>query len=211
MKYFYAARLSREKNDDKIIQAVPDGMFCYVIDQFSDHHRPALRRLLLEIKEGDELHVRSMAEFASLDFTIVRHDSRILKALHQIILILQQAKDKGFILRVQNDEYWNGENTKENLKNAYRVLGIFTDTHRALILRAQREAYEARKAKGLPIGRGLSPKIKKILPIVIERMAKGESPMVLSREYGIARSTIYRIRDNAIRDGKLPDTIKGKR
>ncbi|EOW4242956.1 hypothetical protein ACOXBD_000167 [Escherichia coli] len=204
MKYFYAVRLSREKNDDKIIQAVPDGMFCYVIDQFSDHHRPALRRLLLEIKEGDELHVRSMAEFASLDFTIVRHDSRILKALHQIILILQQAKDKGFILRVQNDEYWNGENTKENLKNAYRVLGIFTDTHRALILRAQREAYEARKAKGLPIGRGMSDKVKRCLPDVLEDLKNSVNPKDIAKKYNIGRSTVYRIKERAVMSGNIP-------
>ncbi len=204
MRYFYAVRPSREEDDDKIIQAVPDGMFCYVIDQYSDHQRPGLRRLLLEIKPGDELHVRSIAEFTYLDFTIVRHDSRILKALHQIILILQQAKDKGFILRVQNDEYWSGENTKENLKNAYRVLGALTDAHRALILRAQKEAYEARKAKGLPIGRGLSDKVKQCLPDVIEDLKNGYRPKDVAEKYNISRATVYRIKERAALSGDIP-------
>lgn len=132
MKYFYAVRLSREKNDDKIIQAVPDGMFCYVIDQYSDHHRPALRRLLLEIKEGDELHVRSMGDFTGLDRAIFDENARYLKAIGDIVLILEMAKQKGFTLHSQKEDFWNGEKLKDSLKVTYQCYGMLINTDEAL-------------------------------------------------------------------------------
>lgn len=132
MKYFYAARLSREKSDDKIIQAVPDGMFCYVIDQYSDHHRPALHRLLLEIKEGDELHVRSVADFTGFDPAIFDENARYLKAIGDIVLILEMAKQKGFTLYSQKEDFWNGERLEDALKVTYQFYGMFINADEAL-------------------------------------------------------------------------------
>lgn len=159
--------------------------------------RPALKAMMAKLRAGDCVYVHSL--------------DRLGRRLVGIMSLADEFKRKGVVLHVLEPKMRLGAVDDDPINNAMASLfGLVAELEHGLILKRQKQAYEARKAKGLPIGRGLSPKIKKQMPFVIERLAKGESPMALSREYGIARSTIYRIRDNAIRDGKLPATVKAK-
>lgn len=162
-----------------------------------DLERPKLRELCDWLRDGDDLYV------ASID--------RMGRRMMDVLNLVDELQKKGVRVHfLKEGQVIGGEMNAVN-RFFLQVMAGAAEMERSFMLERQKEAYEARKAAGKPIGRGLAPKIKQQLPYILKDMAAGnESMSDLCRKYKIARSTIYRLRDNAIRDGKLPATVKVK-
>ena len=162
-----------------------------------DLERPKLRELCDWLRDGDDLYV------ASID--------RMGRRMMDVLNLVDELQKKGVRVHfLKEGQVIGGEMNAVN-RFFLQVMAGAAEMERSFMLERQKEAYEARKAAGKPVGRGLAPKIKQQLPYILKDMEQGKESMSdLCRKYKIARSTIYRLRDNAIRDGKLPATVKVK-
>lgn len=129
------------------------------------------------IREGDTLVVTRLDRLA-----------RSVIDLHQII---EQIAAKGAAFKVLQQQ---GIDTSTSTgKLLLTMLGAVAEFEADIRAERQKDGIEAAKAKGVYKGRKPS-----IDPAVIrEALAGGESPSALARRLGIARSTVYRLRDEA--------------
>ncbi|WP_157917097.1 recombinase family protein [Escherichia coli] len=163
-----------------------------------DLDRPALRELCGWLREGDDLYV------ASID--------RLGRKLTDVMGVVDELRQKGVRVHFLKEGQIIGGEMNAVQEFFIQLMAAAAQMERSFMLERQKEANEARRAAGKPVGRGLAPKIKQQLPYILKDMEqRKESMSDLCRKYKVARSTMYRIRDNAIRDGKLPEIVKVKK
>ncbi len=76
------------------------------------------------------------------------------------------------------------------------MLGAVAEFERSMIRERQREGIEIAKTKGVYKGR--KPALTdEQTAIVLERLAAGEHPADLAREFGVSRATVYNVRARA--------------
>ncbi|MDE2441555.1 MAG: recombinase family protein [Betaproteobacteria bacterium] len=127
------------------------------------------------IREGDTLIVTRLDRLA-----------RSVIDLHQIIA---RVADKGASFRVLQQ---SGIDTSTSTgKLTLAVLAAVAEFEADIRAERQRDGIEAAKAKGIYKGRPATIDGTAIK----DALATGESPSVLARRMGIARSTVYRLRD----------------
>lgn len=140
--------------------------------------RPVLRDCVAYVREGDTLHVHSIDRLA-----------RNLVDLEQIIALLT---DKGVSVYFHKERLSFSGSSDAMSRLILQVMGAFAQFERELINERRREGQALARAKGKHMGR---PAL--LQPETIEqirtRLAAGEKRMELAKEYGISRSTIYRL------------------
>lgn len=141
--------------------------------------RPALQECLAFVREGDTVVVWSIDRLA-----------RSLKDLQELI---ERFNAKGVSVEFVTERLTFSANADDPFaKLQLQMLGAIAEFERALIRKRQREGIQKAKQKGVYKGR--KPSIDR--DAVLDRLDAGQTPTAIAREMGIARLTVYRIRDD---------------
>lgn len=145
-----------------------------------DTARPALTEALGYVREGDTLVVHSM--------------DRLARNLEDLRRTVRELTERG--VRVQfvkeNLTFTGDDSPMSNL--LLSMLGAVAEFERAMIRERQREGIAIAKAKGVYTGR--KPALSEAQAVeVVARLAAGESAADLAREFGVARATVYNVKN----------------
>ncbi|TWS20204.1 recombinase family protein [Tsukamurella asaccharolytica] len=141
--------------------------------------RPALTEALGFVREGDTLVVHSM--------------DRLARNVEDLRRIVRELTERGVRVEfVKEAMTFTGEDSPMN-NLMLTMLGAVAEFERSLILERQREGIAVAKARGAYKGR--TPKLTDEQATELRaRLAGGESPAALAREYNVARQTVYNYR-----------------
>lgn len=156
--------------------------------------RPQLNAMLDYVRDGDHIYI------ASLD--------RLGRRVTGLLKLVDELRERGVTLHSIKENYVLGAAQSPIQTAFFQMMAVMAELERNLMLERQAEAYAVAKAKGKKIGRGESEHIAQIKDRVIAELAANERPMDIARWHKIARSSVYRIREQAIKDGKLPTKIR---
>lgn len=150
-----------------------------------DTDRPQLAALLSYVREGDTLLVHSM--------------DRLARNVDELRAMVRDLTARGVKVQfVKEALTFTGEDSP--LSNLLlSVLGAVAQFERELIRERQREGVELAKRRGAYKG-GRYKLTQEQAAIVARRVAAGDSPSELAREYNVHRQTIYRTREAAKHD-----------
>lgn len=127
------------------------------------------------------------------DTLIVTRLDRLARSVIDLHQIIARVTDKGASLRVlQQAGIDTGTSTG---KLTLAVLAAVAEFEADIRAERQRDGIEAAKAKGVYKGRPAKIDAAEIK----QALATGESPSALAKRMGIARSTVYRLRDELAR------------
>lgn len=158
--------------------------------------REQLKAMLSYAREGDHLYV------ASLD--------RLGRNLIGILKMVEDLRERGIVLHCLKEGYTLGAEKNALQEAFFQIMGVMAQLERNIMLERQAEAYAAAKAAGKQIGRGRSKRRQESEEFVIEALKNGHQPAKIARAHKISRTSVYRIRDQAIKDGKLPANFRVK-
>lgn len=154
---------------------VPDKVFEEKISG-KDSNRPKLREMLAWVRGGDVVYVESI--------------SRLARNIRDLLWIVDELQKKEVELVSLKE---NIDTSSPTGKFLLSVMGAMAELERDTIRQRQQEAYEARRSKGLPIGR---PKVKlsKTFSKNYSSWKEREITAVqfMERE-GMKKSTFYRV------------------
>ena len=123
------------------------------------------------------------------DTLIVTRLDRLARSVIDLHQIIARLTDKGVAFRVLQQAGIDTSTSTGKLTLA--VLAAVAEFEADIRAERQRDGIEAAKAKGVYKGRPAT-----IDPVAIKAaLETGESPSVLARRMGIARSTVYRLRE----------------
>lgn len=145
-----------------------------------DTKRPELQRCLKWLRKGDTLHVHSI--------------DRLARNLADLQGIVSGLTDRGVTVKFYKEklEFTGDDSPLQKLQ--LQMMGAFSEFERALIKERQREGIVAAKAQGKQIG--AAPKLSpETLAIIQQRLAVHVNKKELATEFGISRTTLYKIRD----------------
>lgn len=146
-----------------------------------DTDRPELRAALGYVREGDTLVVHSM--------------DRLARSLVDLRTLVDELTGRGVTVEfVKEGLTFSPSGADACSTLMLSVMGAVAEFERSLILERQREGIALAKAAGKYKGRkpSLTPDGEREL---VERLTAGDSATALAREYGIARASVYKIRD----------------
>lgn len=156
---------------------------------FTDHAsgkdtaRPALQACLDWVREGDTLIVHSM--------------DRLARSLVDLRQTVDQLTERGVAVRFAKEGLtFTRDKADPCSVLMLSVMGAVAEFERSMILERQREGIAIAKAKGVYKGR--KPALTKAKAAqVLSRLAAGESATDLAKEFGVARATIYNLKQRA--------------
>jgi DNA invertase Pin-like site-specific DNA recombinase len=162
----------------------PDNVF---IDKLSgkDRNRPALESMIKYARKGDTVYVKSF--------------DRLGRSMIDVLQIVKDINAKGASLHIINGGYvYSGDDTPMMVL----LMGIsasIAEFERAMIRERSLEGIaNAKLIPGKYVGR--KPKFNSEQEkTIVDRMNNGESVTELSREFGISRDGIYKIRNRLIK------------
>ncbi|ELH6637650.1 recombinase family protein [Escherichia coli] len=158
--------------------------------------REQLKKMLEYVRAGDHVYV------ASLD--------RLGRNLIGILKMVEDLRKRGVVLHCLKEGYTLGAENNALQEAFFQIMGVMAQLERNVMLERQAEAYAAAKAAGKQIGRGKSKRRQESEEFVIEALKNGHQPAKIARAHNISRTSVYRIRDQAIKDGKLPANFRVK-
>ncbi|MCH4774751.1 recombinase family protein [Escherichia coli] len=158
--------------------------------------RDQLKEMLNYVRAGDHVYV------ANLD--------RIGRNLIGILKMVEDLRGRGVVLHCLKEGYVLGAEKNALQEAFFQMMGVLAQLERNIMLERQAEAYAAAKASGKQIGRGKSKRRQESEEFVIEALKNGHQPAKIARAHKISRTSVYRIRDQAIKDGKLPANFRVK-
>lgn len=161
-----------------------------------NEEREQLRAMLEYVREGDHVYV------ASLD--------RLGRNLIGILKMVEDMRERGVILHCIKEGYALGAEKNALQEAFFQMMGVLAQLERNIMLDRQAEAYATARAMGKQIGRGKSKRRQESEEFVIEALKNGHQPAKIARAHKISRTSVYRIRDQAIKDGKLPANFRVK-
>lgn len=146
--------------------------------------RPALTEALGYVRDGDTLVVHSM--------------DRLARSLEDLRRTVRELTARGvrvhFVKEKENLTFTGDDSPMSTL--LLSMLGAVAEFERSMIKERQREGIELAKAKGVYKGR--KPALtEEQTAAVLERLAGGEHPADLAREFGVSRATVYNVRARA--------------
>lgn len=159
-------------------------------------HEAGCQKVFAEKKSGRKASDREQLALA-LDFIregdvlVVTRLDRLARSVIDLHQIIARLTEKGAAFRVLQQ---SGIDTSTSTgKLTLAVLAAVAEFEADIRAERQKDGIEAAKAKGVYKGR------KATVPAneVREALAAGESPAALAKRMGIARSTVYRLRDAA--------------
>lgn len=175
------ARVSSEDQDCTIQEAALTAAGCSVVRSekrsgTTMDGRDELATVLSFIREGDVLMVTRI--------------DRLARSVQDLENIVSQLRERGAHLRATEQPI----DTSTPAGVAFlQMLGVFAQFETALRRERQLEGIAKAKAKGVYKGRPATIDAQAIQ----EALAAGESPAALAKRLGVARSTVYRLRDAA--------------
>lgn len=175
------ARVSSEDQDCTIQEAALTAAGCSVVRSekrsgTTMDERDELATVLSFIREGDVLMVTRI--------------DRLARSVQDLENIVSQLRERGAHLRATEQPI----DTSTPAGVAFlQMLGVFAQFETALRKERQLEGIAKAKAKGVYKGRPATIKAE----VIQEALAAGESPAALAKRLGVARSTVYRLRDAA--------------
>ncbi len=158
--------------------------------------RDQLKEMLNYVRAGDHVYV------ASLD--------RLGRNLIGILKMVEDLRGRGVVLHCLKEGYVLGAEKNALQEAFFQMMGVLAQLERDLMLERQEEAYAAARAEGKQIGRGKSKRRQESEEFVIEALKNNHQPAKIARAHKISRTSVYRIRDQAIKDGKLPANFRVK-
>lgn len=144
----------------------------------ADADRPELAKALDFMREGDT-------------FVVTKID-RLARNMKHLLEIVETTQARGAALRILDMDLDTGTPTGRLM---LQVLGAVGEFERAMMLERQREGIAKAKAEGRYKGR---PPMETAKVDAIRAMkAAGKTPTQIAKEAGVARSTVYRILEQA--------------
>lgn len=161
---------------------------------FTDHIsgkdtlRPELQRALEYVREGDTLVVHSM--------------DRLARSLKDLLGLVDELTGRGVAVEfVKEHLLFTPDRSDPRSVLMLSMMGAVAEFERAMILERQREGIALAKARGVYTGR--KPALSEAqVTEVVARLARGESATDLAREFGVARATVYNVRQRAAEGGE---------
>jgi len=145
-----------------------------------DINRPQLQECLEYLREGDTLHVHSI--------------DRLARNLADLQGIVADLTGRGISVKFHKENliFTGDDNAIQKLQ--LQMMGAFSEFERSLIRERQREGIAAAKAQGKQIG--AAPKLsQETLAIIKQRLSVHVNKKELAAEFGISRTTLYKIID----------------
>lgn len=142
----------------------------------ADGDRPELEKALEYLRDGDD------------DVFVVTKIDRLARNTKHLLQIVETIADRGASLRVLDMGLDTGT---PNGKLMLTMLGAIGEFERAMMLERQREGIAKAKAKGNYTGRPPMDPAK--VDAMKAAKADGMTPSKIAKEFGVARSTVYRI------------------
>lgn len=160
---------------------------------FTDHIsgkdtlRPELQRALEYVREGDTLVVHSM--------------DRLARSLKDLLGLVDELTGRGVAVEfVKEHLLFTPDRSDPRSVLMLSMMGAVAEFERAMILERQREGIALAKARGVYTGR--KPALSEVqVAEVLRRLGEGESAADLAREFGVARATVYNVRQRAAESG----------
>lgn len=156
---------------------------------FTDHAsgkntaRPELTACLDYVREGDTLVVHSM--------------DRLARSLVDLRQTVDQLTARGVAVQfVKEHLTFTRDESDPCSVLMLSIMGAVAEFERSMILERQREGIAIAKAKGVYKGRKPALSDAQVAEVV-QRMAAGESATDLAREFGVARATIYNVKQRS--------------
>lgn len=155
-----------------------------------DTVRPALTEALGYVRDGDTLVVHSM--------------DRLARSLEDLRRTVRELTARGVRVHfVKENLTFTGDDSPMSTL-LLSMLGAVAEFERSMIRERQREGIELAKVKGVYKGR--KPALtEEQTAAVLERLAGGEHPADLAREFGVSRATVYNVRARAVAGGDAGD------
>jgi DNA invertase Pin-like site-specific DNA recombinase len=140
----------------------------------SRRDRPGLDAALADLRAGDVLRV------VALD--------RLGRSLADLVAIMQTLHDRGAHLRSLREAI---DTTTAAGRMLFGIFGALAEYERAMTIERTAERLSAMKRRGLPIGR--KPALTGAqIDMARNELARGTSAVVVARNLGCGRSTLYR-------------------
>lgn len=141
-----------------------------------DTERPALKACMAHLRAGDTLHVHSIDRLA-----------RNLKNLQELV---EDMTGRGVVVQFHKEGLAFSGDESPMQKMMFQMIGAVAEFERALIKERQMEGIKAAQKKGTRFGAKAKLTDEQVETIK-ERIAQGEQKMVLAKEYGVSRQTLY--------------------
>ncbi len=157
--------------------------------RFTDHvsgkdtNRPQLTALLSFVREGDTVVCHSMDRLG-----------RNLDDLRKLVFGLTERGIR-VEFRKENLVFTGEDSPMANL--LLSVMGAIAEFERQLIRERQREGITLAKRRGVYKGRPATLNAD-VVATLVAKLAAGEKPSVVAREFGISRMTLHRYRSKAV-------------
>ncbi len=126
------------------------------------------------------------------DVFVVTKLDRLARSMTDLIRIIERIDAKGATLRIRD---MNLDTATPTGKLMLNVLGSVAQWEREMMLERQREGIAKAKAAGKYKGRAKTARTPGNYITVADRLGKGHSPTKIAADLGIARSSVYRIKD----------------
>lgn len=186
MKRFGYARVSTlDQHLDRQLDSLRDhgvvaaDIFC---DKASgkDFQREGFEKLMLVLREGDELFVHSL--------------DRLGRNLLEVLRVAEEIANKGVRLHFikENLDFDINDPMK---KAMIQMFSVVAELERGMMLERQREGFEAKRRAGLKAGRGNGKHVDR--DGIVAALKDGKRPTDIAKEYKVGRATVYRIKEEA--------------
>lgn len=181
MRFGYVRVSTRDQNPDRQVAEMEARGYRVYVDYASGKStdRPELKKLMLLLREGDQLFVHSL--------------DRLARNLSDLLKIVEDLTQRGVTVTFEKEklEFAGGESASPAAKLMLSVVGAFSEFERAMIRARQREGIELAKARGVYRGRPRSVSKEKI-DEVRSLVEKGVPLTKAARAAGISRTSAYR-------------------
>jgi len=127
------------------------------------------------------------------DVFVVTKLDRLARSMADLIRIVERIRAKGATLRILA---MNLDTATPTGKLMLNVLGSVAQWEREMMLERQREGIAKAKAAGKYRGRKKTARTPGNYVTVADRLGKGHSPAKIAADIGIARSSVYRIKED---------------
>lgn len=193
-KVGYVRVSSYDQNPDRQLEQL-QGMDKIFVEKMTGAKmdRPQLEACRQYLREGDELYVTSI--------------DRLARNLSDLIKLVTEFRHNGITIHFMKENLTFGSEVDSPINNLlFQLLGAISQFERELIKERQREGVAAARKKGnVKFGRPFAISQEKAKEIVARANA-GESHLNLAKEFGVCRTSIWRVCKNA-KNSELAETV----
>lgn len=150
----------------------------------STKERPILADCLAKLVRGDVLHIQSI--------------DRISRNLQEFEALVIDLNKRGIALSIHSDNISFTVDTDNEHKMLFKALNMFSRFDTALTRERQQEGIQKAKNEGKHVGRPIKI-LDKDKEAICKKLNQGYTAQELATEYGLAPSSIYKIKSEAFK------------